>query len=194
MTPSCPCPNYICPIDRHSRPLGILICRHNVHIYVILYILYPLCVYPSHDRPTDRGGPDGTQHVSVNGNNGRPIFARSFINIYSAYSQPPPLEAHAPATMLRASAAAGREAGSSQRGDRVRFSSPQSSSETSPGSRAGSRKGRRRLDAARMMLRRGRQQLRETLIGDLPASLSLRTRVRITLEVSVGRLYGLVDD
>lgn len=87
--------------------------------------------------------------------------------------------------MLRAgTAAAGREAGSPHSGDRVRFSSPLGS-KTPPGSRGGGRKGRRRLDGARMMLRRGRQQLRETLIGDLPASLSLRTKVRITLEVRV---------
>lgn len=42
---------------------------------------------------------------------------------------------------------------------------------------------RRFGEKARMMLRRGGQQLRDALIGELPSSLSLRTKVRIILEV-----------
>ncbi len=70
-------------------------------------------------------------------------------------------------------------------------SSTLGSSRPSPGETQTPRSRRRKWrDGVRTLLRQGGQQLREALIGELPASLSLRTKVRIILEVRTNTQQG----
>jgi hypothetical protein len=178
-----------------NGPLKISLCDHHHHRVGLTYFIFGL------------GGPHSVHKTSIeqmlyqplrpfNAENRQPApgFRGSSPTNHKLPTVPRPISNGPRHAIMMRTTAAGRAAVAPAPPPPAAAAAGASPYSNSPGNpkkmmTTTTRTRRSMRDRGRRALRRGAQQLRGALIGEMPSSLSLRTKVRITLEVRA-RLRG----